>query len=499
MTRDKTTSPYVTYADKLPSLPAVALEVVNLSKRDWVDLEELADVIGHDPALAAKILKLSNSPLYGRRRQVATLNDAVMTLGLNSVKMAALSFSVAGAAGTQEELGGYDLRAFWRRALVQSVVGRGFCRHLDRRFGDEAFILGLLMDLSVPIFCRVAGEQYLPVLIAMDAGHPDCHIEEDHMGVTHASLIGKLMEEWGLPEMVVAAATWHHDPEGLPEGSSPELVDLTRIMNLSHLSACVMMCEQRGDALRNLHTLAARWFGQDKSAVESVLAGLAPSVEQLADIVNVDIGGELKVVEILDAARTELVQMSIATATDLTRAERNFHEMERKASLDALTGLNNRASFDATLAAEWQRRVGEEFPDPLGLIMIDVDHFKKFNDAFGHQAGDEVLRAVALSLRGAVRDTDVVCRYGGEEFAVVAPSASGSALRALGERLRRAVERTDVRAGGGAQKITASFGAAALATEPRDRKPQDLISLADHALYEAKRKGRNRVEAVEDI
>jgi diguanylate cyclase (GGDEF)-like protein len=493
-------SMYAAIAERLPSLPAVALEVVRLSKQDWVELNQLAEVLGRDPALCAKVLKLANSPLYGRRRQVSTVGEAVLTLGLNTVKMAALSFSVSAAAGADEDLGGYQLRDFWRRSLVQSIVGRGFAAALGTTFADEAFTLGLLMDLSVPVLARAAGERYLPVVIAMDAGHPSTRLEEEHLGGTHAGLSGKLMDEWGLPPAMVTAATYHHQPDALPPDIAPAARDLIRVMNLAHLSASVMVSPDKGEPLRDLNHLAARWFGQDEAAVERILHSLSPTVDELAEIVNVDIGGELKAAEILDLARQQLVEVSMTAVTDLRTAEKRVDELEKKAATDALTGLNNRATFDSTLEREWQRRVGEEFPDTLGLIMLDIDHFKRFNDTFGHQAGDDVLRGVAAALKSAVRDTDIVCRYGGEEFAVVAPYAAGSSLRALAERVRRSIERSEISVvGGGPQKVTASLGVAALTTEPGERRPEDLISLADKALYEAKRNGRNRVEAAADI
>jgi diguanylate cyclase (GGDEF)-like protein len=131
--------------------------------------------------------------------------------------------------------------------------------------------------------------------------------------------------------------------------------------------------------------------------------------------------------------------------------------------------------------------------------MIDVDHFKKFNDTYGHQTGDLVLRTVAKAIRGAVRETDTACRYGGEEFAVIAPYASGSALKALGERVRKHIEKAEIETEAGVRKVTASIGAAALVAETGDRPPTVLVECADKALYEAKREGRNRVALHDDV
>jgi diguanylate cyclase (GGDEF)-like protein len=354
------------------------------------------------------------------------------------------------------------------------------------------------MDLSVPVFCRVAGEKYQPVVIAMDAGHPDCALEKQALGVNHGALSAKLMEDWGLPPQMTDAARHHHDPDAAADTMTKEALDLARIMHLAYLCASVMTSKQKGEALRELRQLAARWFGRGEDEVLAIMRGISPNVDELAQIVNVDIGGDLNANDVLDLARQELVEISLNAATELSRVETRVLELEKKASIDALTGLNNRATFDATLAHEWSRRVGEELPDPLGLLMLDVDHFKKFNDSYGHQAGDDVLRAVAKALKGAVRDSDVACRYGGEEFAVVAPYASGSSLKALGERLRRAVEKLEVVAGGAPRKVTVSIGAASISVDPGARRPEELLKSADDALYRAKDGGRNRVELAEE-
>ena len=159
-------------------------------------------------------------------------------------------------------------------------------------------------------------------------------------------------------------------------------------------------------------------------------------------------------------------------------------EMARLAITDALTGLGNRRHFDATLAREWRRalRAGA----PLALLMIDADHFKAFNDAFGHQAGDLALVEIAGCIAGqAQRASDCAARYGGEEFALLLPGLSQSQAIELGERIRTQVERLDTGAA-----VTISIGAASLRPSAGHR-PADLVSHADLALYSAKAQGRN--------
>ena len=162
-----------------------------------------------------------------------------------------------------------------------------------------------------------------------------------------------------------------------------------------------------------------------------------------------------------------------------------LEQVQKLAEIDALTNVANRRTFETTLAHELSRSV--RHGDPLTLVMIDVDNFKKYNDTHGHRAGDEALKRVAQALTNESRDFDTVARYGGEEFAVILPACSSSESLIAAERLRKAVSQIDGIDGA----VTASAGVATYPTHAPDA--ESLIKSADEALYESKRAGRNRV------
>jgi diguanylate cyclase (GGDEF)-like protein len=171
----------------------------------------------------------------------------------------------------------------------------------------------------------------------------------------------------------------------------------------------------------------------------------------------------------------------------------SLHEtVERQAVTDELTGLANVRAFLSILDHELER--SRRFETPLGLVMVDLDDFKRINDTHGHQQGDEVLAHVAGVLRDESRELDTAARYGGEELAVVLPQTDVAGAALLAERMRRAVEALRVpRVGGkGAVSVTASFGVAAAPESGMERTA--LIAAADAALYAAKAGGKNRVE-----
>jgi diguanylate cyclase (GGDEF)-like protein len=167
--------------------------------------------------------------------------------------------------------------------------------------------------------------------------------------------------------------------------------------------------------------------------------------------------------------------------------------LEKAALIDPLTGIGNRRAFDRTLEQEWHR--ADRTKEPLALLFIDVDYFKRINDTHGHQRGDECLTAVASTLEGTLsRAGDFVARYGGEEFACILPATDGKGALEVGEKLRAAIEALQIEHVQGDHRVlTVSVGATACRGLARAALPT-LLRTADKALYEAKRKGRNRVE-----
>ena len=187
------------------------------------------------------------------------------------------------------------------------------------------------------------------------------------------------------------------------------------------------------------------------------------------------------------------LQLLEALAGHASAALANAHRYEavlERANRDSLTGLANHGCFWSTLALEFER--ADRHGRPLAVAMLDIDHFKKFNDSHGHLAGDEALCSFARLLEASSRSHDVVARYGGEEFAVILPETHEAGAHRYAEKMRREVERC----GFGAEashRLTVSIGVAG--TGPGARDPQQVVALADERLYRAKSAGRNRVQS----
>jgi diguanylate cyclase (GGDEF)-like protein len=205
--------------------------------------------------------------------------------------------------------------------------------------------------------------------------------------------------------------------------------------------------------------------------------------------------------------RVVRLQASSRDVTERKDYERQLEEARRKlqvhqeslleanarlaalASHDGLTGLKTRRAFEERMVDELARI--RRSSQPVSLLLLDIDHFKSFNDSFGHPRGDEVLRAVARLLSRAIRDTDIAVRYGGEEFAIILPNTDSDGAAMMGERLRAAIEE----APWSERAITMSVGAATATTHTTDLA--ELLEHADRALYRSKQGGRNRVTLAE--
>lgn len=193
-----------------------------------------------------------------------------------------------------------------------------------------------------------------------------------------------------------------------------------------------------------------------------------------------------------DAERLEILAIAVSEQISLAVANARLREVLRQQSIiDPLTGLYNRRYLDETLKRELARAVRHN--KPLALLELDIDHFKKVNDTYGHDAGDLVLSLVAKELKSGIRESDLACRFGGEELVVILPECDRQAALERAEKLRQAISRLEVLHNGQRiSNITASFG---VATNPEHGSdPDHLFRCADQALYSAKHKGRNRVE-----
>lgn len=488
--------------ESLPSIPAVAMEVLRVTDDPESSLEDLACAIEIDPALSLKLVKLANSPLIGSRNEITTLRHAATVLGMKTCKMMSLGFSLVGAMPRSQQTNGFSYDGYWRRSIIAAVAARACAKRSRGADADEAFLCGLIGFIGRLIVSTRMPEKYGDVLRA-SPGWPSAVIEQGVLGFDSAMIAGAICTAWRFPPRLGAAldtARRASNGEGwadLLESTDPD-VALARAVLVGQLAQEVLGDAETGAALVELQAVAAAAMGASREDVDLFLIDIEACVESMSSLFEVRTGA-VPHAELVDQARSKVLQTGLEAMLELNTSQRKLEELldensdlEQRARTDALTGLPNRAAFDEYLERQvhWRLRHGEALS--LGVIMIDVDHFKNVNDMHGHQSGDMVLVEVAKKLGTGLRRGDLSARYGGEEFVVLLPSVNEEGIAIVAERLRQEVAALEFNVGGTLLKVTASFGAALCDRVSDGADGAALTRIADEALYTAKRTGRNR-------
>ena len=486
-------------AEKLPSPPTVALEVLRVSNDEDATIADLAAVLSRDPALSAKILKLANSSMFRRGDAVTSLDAATMRLGMKTVKLMALSFSLTDEL-PREGGPGFDYGEYWRRSLTMAASGRALARLIGDPHGDEAFLCGLLGRLGQLVMAECIPDEYGALIERCEGDLPCPALEAGTLGYDSNELGAALLASWELPDLITGTVRWWAAPEAAPPEVEDAACRLARVMHVADLTTTVLCQPHRaGATLPSLYALAEEHFGVSQDEVDAFVVGLEEDVAEMSTMLDMDSTSE-PYASILERAREEMVQVSLGAALDLQQSasraedlERKNQELETRASTDPLTGIPNRARFDETLSRVVEARLSAHSDNALGLLMVDVDHFKSFNDTHGHAVGDAVLRLVADCLTRATRGTDLAARFGGEEFVVVLANTTLEVVETVAERIREQIASSSHVHEGQPLAVTASVGGACVDRVRARGDGEALLALADACLYEAKAAGRNRV------
>lgn len=483
-----------------PSPSRVATEIIALARDPEIEMAKVAQAVGRDPAMTAKILRIANSAFYAQRRPSSNLRQALVVIGLNAALTLALTFSLLSSMRVLRAAG-VDYARFWRRSLLAATGARAFCESAKFAHAEDVFLAALLQDMAVLALDRVSRDFY--AALPQPATHADwIAYEVERLGRDHATYTAMLLKTWNLPDRICKAVEGSHEPQtfsaATDEGRFARCValgsDLAEAVLLPDRSAAVSALAQRA------HSLLGMNHEQFNDVVARVLK-LIPETEELYEtslLAAEDADNLLAEARELLAVRNlhALQEVSTLQATAsllLARTE----EAEDSSRRDPLTGALNRPWLDRMLDREFTQAV--VFGRDLSIAHVDIDRFKTINDRHGSQVGDKILRSCAQTLAMCVRGSDLVARFSGEEFIVVLPGADREIAKQVAQRMLAALanaehdqEIRDVR-------ITASIGVATYTARQRFPSTLALLEAADHALYAAKLCGRNRVECFDEL
>jgi diguanylate cyclase (GGDEF)-like protein len=483
----------------LPSLPAIAVQVLELAQRPDVGIAEIAQIISRDPALSGKILRTVNSSFYARSQQIGTVSHAVTILGLQSVKTLVLGFSLVSNLASKKGKGFKHL-TYWKRSVYAATAARVLSAKLEVVQQEELFVATLLSDIGMLVLDRVLGDEYGD-LCARHESHPALvNAEVEKYGMTHAEVGGLLAEEWKLPPVLQIPIRHHHDPDSV---SDSVVRRLTELVAVSGRCADVFIDANAAPAIADVRQYLLSRHQKPGTECDLLLAEVSKKTREVATLFEINVASAEDFDTILKRANDALVEMTLRTQQQATALERQVSTVQaleqqnqvlkKHATTDQLTGLSNRTVFDAFLQRHFAAALSEG--KPLAVLLLDVDKFKSVNDRHGHPVGDVVLRALAKVVSASAKEGDMAARYGGEEMVLVLPGATRQAAAAAADVVRKAIAARPIDCGNNLTlPITVSVGVAALEPGMPFKEPAHLLKAADLALYAAKNAGRNCVK-----
>ncbi|WP_372764640.1 HDOD domain-containing protein [Litorivivens sp.] len=294
-------------ATGLPTLPGVVTRIIQVVNDDAASANDMVNVIQRDPALAAKLLRVANSPIYGSRRGVETLQQAVVRLGQAATQNLALSFSLVSALKMQSE-GELDYAFYWRRCLLSASAAKYVAAKKRPADAEALFLASLMQDLGMMVLDKVFPATYRQLPFSQ-SDHARLVAHENQLcRATHPRVGAWMMEEWGFSERMQSAVAYSHSPLDLPAGDG----EFVRCVALSARMADVLLADDNERDMSDLFAIASQWLALDKEDVAEIIQALVktvPAFERMFDTL------------LLDQEKLELLTLMAREKLDELRAD----------------------------------------------------------------------------------------------------------------------------------------------------------------------------------
>jgi HD-like signal output (HDOD) protein/GGDEF domain-containing protein len=511
-------------AGQLDSLPAVAAQILELTSRPEVDSAAVKACLEHDPALAAKVLRVVNSSLFGLTRAVGDLNQAVALLGIQPLKLLVLGFSLP--ERLFQDIAPEILSRYWRHTLTRAVAARELAESVGRQSGDEAFLAGLLEDLGILLLIKQLGPPYLSLLDRAHAERLDlAECERRSLGFDHAALTARMLDRWGLPDRLVVVVNRSDDLSDM----SPETASLSRSLDMAELFAR-LLADGQTEALGKLLDLAEQ-TKLSADDVDLLSRRMEEKVQQLADIFAVRLPEPADYHELLlrayrrlaDEAERAAVDMvglpdrrdgeEVDASTILTQVEELREGMQVDRDMPQANCLTPPAEELSTSAEEGKHdwsidpgledrlalavAVSRQSRRPVSLLLVELEHADDLVVRYGVKGFERILGSLESACRGLQQPHPSVAPMGDLGFAIVLIGCDRqSAVRMGNELIARARHRG---AGEFADRpaVNLSAGVASVALPPKNFPAADLWVAARRCLYGSHASGGGVVKSIE--
>ncbi|HHN77621.1 MAG TPA: HDOD domain-containing protein [Phycisphaerales bacterium] len=480
----------------LPSLPAIAVRVIEMTSDTNVSLDELAQLIQTDQAMSARILRTVNSSFYGLRERCTTIRKALVMLGLSPVKSLVLGFSLVNCIETEDEPN-FDYVGYWRRGLFTAAAAKSVADAARLDEADECFLSGLLQDIGMIALYRTLGDKYLCVIEEADNDHRKLVKQElITLEAQHPDIGALLAQRWRLPDELTVPIKYHERPTAAPN-EHHRIVRAVAIGNYAHDA---VTDDEPAPALKKYYDRCEQWFGLKKTQADEAFTRFAESTEELSDLFNLDTGTCRRPDELLEMADSNLIKLAEEEPRQSACVDQLEHLLEGEDNTDPLTGLLNAKGFESALTGMFSmmREAGE----PLSLAQVVVDGLKEIQEKAGVLASDAAfIRAVAFLQKHFEPVGGVICRVGSSIISVIVPRATGEHVVGLAEQFQTQFNSSlnDLSNKVGVPVGTIRLSVGVASTTPGSDSPiaseEKLIAAAIRAVRTARNAGGNCIKA----
>ena len=482
----------------LPISVSVPMKILLLQRNPATSLADYGVALSADPSLTSKVLGLANSPASAPARTITKVSEAVARIGLKNLLSLVFGVSIGGIFNKMG-VPPVEAKGLWRASLLRAVAARELALKTDPSVGEEAYVCGLLQDISLPVICATDASAWPETAAILDLEDKVRRQREEAMyGADHAAVGKMIAAKIGLPDLFQTAVALHHgDAPALAALGGPALagaVEFAAVLphRLSAFSPSVSqkLAAKLGSLDPN-HTFDhAELLKSIGTAYAATLALLGETDESSAAVKEFlqSVGAE--VAGILEGAIAESLSQISQLRNRSAELEGKIADLRReaiKSDYDVLTRALSRRGFVAR--AERFLALAREYETPCAVGFVDVDDFKSLNDTLGYAAGDAALVQVAGRMCEHFRGRGIVGRVGDDEFAFLLIARTREDLSAEAERLGVAFAGMSAApdAGGAALPLTTSTGVLWLGVPTPEMTPELTLKRADEVMHGAKR------------
>ena len=488
---------------RVPQFPPPLKEIITLSFQKKVNQKTDSIQRAFIQEYKTEILTVLQSPLYRMQKNVKTVRDMIRNAGLEIIRNLLMVFWMQKltAAGKYERI---DYARFHRESLVAAL----FARHLARYFrfpkAEQVFLQAYLQDISLLWLSRTLPELYDTLMKVNEKKRFDPAEEQKIMGTNHGQLSGWILERWGFPEEFILPVAAHH-PNRQLLNTQPEFLKDIYFIHFSRLMAGFILHTNNKLSYNKLEQLFQQYFKQGPDELARLTVDVIHSLPQLAPLFGFADLAEISVITILKQNPGFLAKKLLPyeeLVEEVTRAQQRVEALENELEMlrkqfehnelrDSITGLYNHTYFREFLVQEIRKAV--RYEHPISLLICDIDQFQLFNQTYGYRVGNHILAQVGELLGKNLRESDLLARFGSDEFAIMLPHAGIPQARFVAKKICKLIAGYDFSDLQSDQqhRITVSIGFATLTPSISLMQEDRLIQIASDALEQCKARGGN--------